>query len=143
MGRLIGYRWYDTIGRLPHFPFGFGLGYADICFIGSSILDEYHLRIELSNNSIRDGSQVVQVHAHFLDRRGLAADEPDQRLVGFAKVYVPAGATVESVVELDREAWRTWNPVESRWTRLTGEVELRVGWSSRDFVARHVVDLSA
>ena len=27
-GRLIGYRWYDTVGRPPLFPFGFGLGYA-------------------------------------------------------------------------------------------------------------------
>ena len=28
--RLVGYRWYDTVGREPLFEFGHGLGYADV-----------------------------------------------------------------------------------------------------------------
>jgi hypothetical protein len=74
---------------------------------------------------------VVQVYAHLVNRDGLASDEPDQRLVGFARVEVPANATVNAVVHLDRDAYRTWNLEESRWGRWSGDVELRVGTSSR------------
>ena len=36
-GRLIGYRWYDTVGREPLFPFGFGLGYADVAITAARL----------------------------------------------------------------------------------------------------------
>ena len=32
--RLVGYRWYDTVGREPLFAFGHGLGYADVAIDG-------------------------------------------------------------------------------------------------------------
>ena len=71
------------------------------------------------------------MYAHLVNRDGLASDEPDQRLVGFARVEVPAGSNVNAVVQLDRDAYRTWNPVTSGWQQWSGEVELRVGTSSR------------
>ncbi|MEO7372268.1 MAG: glycoside hydrolase family 3 C-terminal domain-containing protein, partial [Ilumatobacteraceae bacterium] len=37
-GRLIGYRWYDTVGRQPLFPFGFGLGYAEVSISAARII---------------------------------------------------------------------------------------------------------
>jgi beta-glucosidase len=74
---------------------------------------------------------VVQVYAHLVNRDGLPSDEPDQRLVGFARVHVPAGATVNAIVHLDEDAYRFWNTPHSSWGLWSGDVELRVGTSSR------------
>lgn len=130
-GRLIGYRWYDTIGREPQFPFGFGLGYADVKVSDAAASGTHMVNTTLTNNSQRDGVQVVQVYAHLVNRDGLANDEPFQRLVGWTRVVVPAGASVNAVVKLDRDAYRTWDIEASKWTQWSGDVELRVGTSSR------------
>ena len=130
-GRLIGYRWYDTIGREPQFPFGFGLGYANVVVSDAATSGTYMVNTTLTNTSKRDGVQVVQVYAHLVNRDGLASDEPFQRLVGWARVVVPAGSSANAVVKLDRDAYRTWDVEANQWTQWTGDVELRVGTSSR------------
>jgi beta-glucosidase len=85
----------------------------------------------LTNSSNRDGVHVVQVYAHLVNRDGLASDEPDQRLVGFARVQVPAGATVNAIVQLDEDAYRAWNNETMSWGQWSGAVELRIGSNSR------------
>lgn len=130
-GRLIGYRWYDTIGREPQFPFGFGLGYAEVKVTDAAASGTYMVNTTLTNTSQRDGIQVVQVYAHLVNRDGLANDEPFQRLVGWTRVVVPAGTTVNAVVKLDRDAYRTWDVEAGQWAQWSGDVELRVGTSSR------------
>ena len=133
--RLIGYRWYDTVGREPLFPFGFGLGYANIELTNAVVRSLYSIDVTLTNNSDRDGFQVVQVYAHRLHREGVRADEPDQKLVGFAKVAVAAGATVTAPVRLDARGYREWNETTNDWNTIPGRVALRVGLSSRDIRA--------
>jgi beta-glucosidase len=130
--RLIGYRWYDTVGREPLFPFGFGLGYANVDITDAKVRSLYSIDVTLTNDSDRHGVQVVQVYAHRLHRDGVRADEPDQKLVGFAKVAVPARATVTAPVHLDARGYREWNETTDDWTTIPGRVQLRVGLSSRD-----------
>lgn len=135
-GRLIGYRHFDTTGREPLFPFGFGLGYADVAITDARLVDDHAVGVTLQNADDRDGVQVVQVYAHLVDRRGLDRDEPDQKLVGFARVEVPAKSSVDAVVSLDDYAYRFWDVDAREWGRHTGDVELRVGGSSRDIARR-------
>lgn len=130
-GRLIGYRWYDTIGREPQFPFGFGLGYANVEITDAATSGTHMVNTTLTNTSSRDGVQVVQVYAHLVNRDGLDNDEPFQRLVGWTRVVVPAGTSVNAVVKLDRDAYRTWDVEAGTWTQWSGDIELRVGTSSR------------
>ncbi len=137
--RLIGYRWYDTVGRQPLFPFGFGLGYADVTIGGARATGDAtqptSVDVDLSNESDRDGVQVVQVyaaHAGAVERRG---DEPTQQLIGFAKVAVPAHGAATVTVQLDPRAMHTWSVGDHDWVRATGPFELRVGTSSRDIAA--------
>lgn len=140
-GRLIGYRWYDTVGREPLFPFGFGLGYADVQVTSARAVDPHHLSVGLTNGSDRDGVQVVQAYAHLVSRAGLPHDEPDQKLVGYARVRVPAGGSVEASVALDRDAYRAWDLDASSWSHWSGDVELRVGTSSRHVAHRVTITL--
>ena len=135
-GRLIGYRWFDTVGREPLFPFGFGLGYADVAITSAVSSSAHHVDTTLTNTSARDGVQVVQVYAHLVNREGLASDEPEQRLVGYAHVRVPANSSVQAQISLDANAYRTWDLVNNAWTSWSGDVELRVGTSSRHVAER-------
>ena len=140
-GRLIGYRWYDTIGREPLFPFGFGLGYADVQIIDASKSGTHGVDVAVRNESDRAGVQVVQVYAHRKDRDGLPSDEPDQKLVGYARVKVAAKGTTMLHVDLDPDAYRMWDPEASAWAQWTGNVELRVGTSSRHIAHRIAITL--
>lgn len=135
-GRLVGYRHFDTAGLEPLFPFGFGLGYADVVIADARLVDDHTVSVTLRNDHDRDGVQVVQVYAHVVDRRGFDRDEPDQKLVGFARVAVPAKSTVGAVVALDVDTYRFWDVQAGGWGRRDGDVELRVGSSSRDIARR-------
>jgi len=140
-GRLIGYRWYDTVGREPLFPFGFGLGYADVQIIDASKSGTHGVDVAVRNNSARAGVQVVQVYAHRTDRAGLPSDEPDQKLVGYSRVNVAANGTTMLHIDLDPDAYRMWDTEISAWTQWKGNIELRVGTSSRHFAHRIAVTL--
>ncbi|MFM7746054.1 MAG: glycoside hydrolase family 3 C-terminal domain-containing protein [Actinomycetota bacterium] len=135
-GRLVGYRHFDTTGREPLFPFGFGLGYADVAITDARLVDDHAVGVTLQNDDDRDGVQVVQVYAHLVGRTGLDGDEPDQKLVGFARVEVPAKSSVDAVVDLDDDAYRFWDVDAREWGRHTADMELRVGGSSRDIARR-------
>jgi len=140
-GRLIGYRWYDTVGREPMFPFGFGLGYADVKIIDASKSGTHGVDVAIRNESARAGVQVIQVYAHRKDRNGLPSDEPDQKLVGYSRVKVAANGTTMLHVDLDPDAYRMWDPENSAWTQWTGNIELRVGTSSRHIANRLAITL--
>jgi len=133
-GRLMGYRWYDTVGREPLFPFGHGLGYACASIDEIAASSAYEVTCRVSNVGSRDAVEVVQVYAHELERDSLDRDEAEQRLVGFAKVRVPAGASRDVVIALDPHAYRTWDTEAGAWRQRTGRHELRVGRSSRAIV---------
>jgi beta-glucosidase len=135
--RLVGYRWYDTVGREPMFAFGHGLGYANVVITGARPIDPFSVEVDLSNTSTRDGVGVVQVYA----RRGAhdgSGDEPDQRLAGFTKVGVPVGGSTTIRIELDPRTYQTWDVETHAWVEVPGAYELRVGTSSRDVAERLV-----
>jgi beta-glucosidase len=138
-GRLMGYRWYDSVGRDPLFPFGHGLGYGSVELVDATLESPSAISVTLQAASGRDAVEVVQVYAHRIDRSGVAADEPDQRLVGFARVQVSAATTVVARIELDPRAYDSWDASAGAWVRHDGPFELRVGRSSRRIDHRLVV----
>lgn len=140
-GRLMGYRWYDTVGREPLFPFGYGLGYSCVAIDEIAASTAHEVTCRVSNAGSRDAVEVVQVYAHELERDSLDRDEAEQRLVGFAKVRVPAGAQRDVVITLDPHAYRTWDIEAGGWRQRTGRHELRIGRSSRDIVGTVEVTL--
>ena len=79
--------------------------------------------------------EVVQVYAHLVDRIGSPTDEPDQRLVGFAKVR---GArrlvAARSRSRSHPDAYRRWDARRSRaWIAAVGRLRI----ARRPVVARH------
>ena len=144
-GRLIGYRWYDTVGRPPLFPFGFGLGYArghdrQRHAPRATRRNRRRSKSISRNASDRDGLQVVQVYAARTGPSERRGDEPVQQLVGFAKIAVPGGGTSSVTVPIDPRAMHTWSVAEHDWVRAEGPFELRVGTSSADIAVRLPVE---
>ncbi len=135
-GRLIGYRWYDTVGREPLFPFGFGLGYADPTIVGAELSGSGDVLVAVTNDGDRDGVQVVQVYAARAGSAGRTSergdDEPIQRLVGFLKLDVPARQTVRASITIDPRAFKTWSVEAHAWVDADGPFELHIGTSSRN-----------
>ena len=127
-GRLIGHRWYDTVGREPLFPFGFGLGYAEVVIVGARLDADGHISVDLANHTDRDGIAVVQVYAAV---ESPTEDQPRQQLAGFAKVVVQARSHVTVSVDIDRRAFETWSVDAHDWVPVPGRHQLRVGTSSR------------
>jgi len=120
----------DRDGHPAAFPFGFGLGYArtSIEDVRVEHRDDGHVvRCSVRNRSDRAGSEVVQVYA---GRPGSAWERPASRLVGFARVEIPPGATREVAVPVE------WSAVDvrdgARWVREPGRWELRVGRHAGD-----------
>jgi beta-glucosidase len=103
----------DRDGNAAAYPFGFGLSYTSFALRDASISGdglERRVRCTVANTGERDGADVVQVYAGL---PGSAYERPAWRLLGFARVDVPAGGTRTVDVEVslrtlavrERGAW--------------------------------------
>lgn len=143
-GLYVGYRHYDARDMPVDFPFGHGLSYTRFDYTGLNVVphpavDEVALTVQVSvtNTGARSGSEVVQVYLQ--DRSGLAVC-PLQELRGFAKVALDPGQTIRVEIAIPRERLRYRLPGMG-WRFHGGEVEVRVGASSRDIRLAQVVEL--
>jgi len=142
-GLFVGYRYYDSVGLDPLFPFGHGLGYSEIV-IRSATLDHaeiddgrpVRLRVDLENPGERAGSQVVQVYVH---QEGAVPHRPEQELKAFEKVWLEPGERRAIDLDLDRDAFAWWSTATSAWVVDDARFEVRVGTSSRNIAARAVL----
>ncbi len=133
-------RWHgwwhlERAGHTPAYPFGFGLGYTTFALEqataraeGASVVVEG----TLANTGARDGSDVVQVYARFPD-----PDHP-RRLVGFARVEVPAGDRRRFEVRTRPERLARRDADAHRWVDPTGDVEIEVARHAGDPGARRL-----
>ena len=84
-GIYVGYRYYDSVGISPTFPFGFGLGYTDFSVDAKSVSvagDQVSVSAEVRNIGAFPGKQVVQL---YVTSPWGKLDQPYQALAAFAK----------------------------------------------------------
>jgi beta-glucosidase len=125
----------DRDRRAAHFPFGWGLGYAAPTVSSADVVaDGSFVRVRIANRSNRDTSTVVFVHAGI---DGSTHQRPHRRLVGFARVAVPAAAHAWVDIELD------WSALDLRlggaWVTEPGTYSLDVGQHAHDPAAISLV----
>ncbi len=95
------YRYFE--GK-PLYPFGFGLTYGDVRVQDVACEktgDACVLCAELMNRGARDTEEVVQVYCQ---NEGSADAPLNARLVGFARVFVPAGKTARATITVPEKA---------------------------------------
>ena len=84
-GIYVGYRYFDTIGYVPTYPFGYGMGYTTFAVEPKGIsADASHISVTASvtNTGAAAGKEVVQV---YYSAPAGKLDKPYQELAGYAK----------------------------------------------------------
>jgi beta-glucosidase len=76
-------RTYRYFNGTPLYPFGYGLSYSDFRY-SSLTLTRATISVRVTNNSSRDGDEVVQLYQ-------TDADAPNPELRGFQRVHLKAG----------------------------------------------------
>lgn len=142
-GLYVGYRFHDTAGVPARFAFGHGLSYTtfrldELDVTGSG--QRFTVRVRVTNDGQRPGSEVVQVYVRDVDA---TVHRPDKELRGFAKVHLPAGEARTVTIELGPRAFAFYDVASSAWQVEAGTFEVLVGTSSVDIRASATVDVAS
>ncbi|CAD6543235.1 beta-glucosidase [Paraburkholderia metrosideri] len=144
---LVGYRHFVAAGISPAFPFGYGLGYANIEVEGAAVEQSQEINVEacatLRNVSARAGKSVVQVYVTFPP--SLESDREYPRLAAFETIVIPAHERRNVRCQIPARAFAEWSTEKQSWHIRGGKYRVTVGgslnsiWTSRDVHLRPAV----
>ncbi|MGP8172992.1 MAG: glycoside hydrolase family 3 C-terminal domain-containing protein [Terracidiphilus sp.] len=131
----VGYKWFDSEGLTPLFPFGFGLSYTTFSITNASLANNLssaskpniQVSFTLANTGAVAGSEIAQVYL------GLPAslNEPPRRLVGWQKVPLHPGASQSVTIEVDENdsshPLSYWDTGSNAWTLGAGTYTVYLG----------------
>ena len=137
-GAAVGYKWYDSKGLTPLFPFGYGLSYTTFSIASPLVTADlstnnlgFQVSFTLQNTGTRAGAEVAQVYL------GLPAStgEP-KRLVGWQKVSLAAGqqqnVTINVSAADSSHPLSDWDVSAHAWRAASGTYTVFLGNSSRN-----------
>ena len=127
----VGYRWYDSQGIDPLYPFGHGLSYTHFTYSNlktepsaSSVI----VSVDLVNDGAYSGAEVVQLYVSFPESAG----EPPKQLKGFHKIMLRPKQRKGAAFVLTKRDLSIWSVESHSWQLVKGDFEVLVGSSSRD-----------
>lgn len=142
-GIYVGYRFFDTVGQIPKYPFGFGLSYTKFDMETLKVtIDGAKVTALVNVRNLGDfpGREVVQA---YLSAPKGELDKPYQELCGFAKTpSIQAGHECNVSFSFDLADCASYDPVEARYVLEAGDYYLRIGGSSRDTYVAAVLSLT-
>lgn len=142
-GIYVGYRYFDTVGAEPLYPFGYGLSYTD--FAVSEVdasLDGQKITVtaKVRNVGSLPGKEVVQVYTSIPSGK---LDEPYQVLSGFAKTsLLTPGAEETLSVTYRLQDIAPYDTDSASYILEAGDYIVRAGVSSRNTQVAAVVRLA-
>ena len=133
-GILVGYRWFDTKGIAPLFPFGHGLSYTTF-EIGDARLSAGVIRkdgslkisVPVKNTGDRAGAEVVQL---YISDDEASVLRPEKELKGFEKVYLAPGETKTVSFEIKEKDLCFFDADKHEWVSEPGSFTARIGSSA-------------
>ncbi len=129
---LVGYRWYDTKGIEPLYPFGFGLSYTTFELSKAKVKYSdgvYKVSLMVKNTGEKDGSEVVQL---YVGENNPTVLRPKKELKAFKKVHLPAGGKLMLEMEISPDDLAFWNDETHSWQTNAGDYTISLGTSSAD-----------
>ena len=146
-GFNVGYKWYDSRGITPLFPFGFGLSYTTFA-IGNPQLtatasgsnSTFQVTFDLQNTGSRTGAEVAQVYL------GLPANTNEaKRLVGWTKVSLTPGQLQNETIQVNAadssHPLSYWDVTSESWVVASGTYTVYLGNSSRNLTTVGTFDI--
>ena len=141
-GIYVGYRYFDTVGKKPLFPFGYGLSYTsfDIAVTGAAAEgDTIRIKVAVSNTGARAGREVVQVYVSAPAGR---LDKPYQDLAAFSKTdLLEPEASQELTISFSLRDCASYDAQKESYVLEAGSYVVRVGDSSDHTQPAALVDL--
>ena len=130
-GIYVGYRYFDSVGKKPLFPFGFGLGYTEFAIkpvSASAEGEKICVEAEVKNIGTRPGRQVVQLYVSSPEGE---LDQPYQSLAAFAKTkeLLPGESETLRICFSLRDV-ASFDEKRAAWVLEQGDYILRLGTSS-------------
>jgi beta-glucosidase len=130
----VGYRWYDSQGITPLFPFGYGLSYTQFKYSGVRVSQpattsrgQVTVTADVTNTGKRSGADVAQLYVGDPASTG----EPPEQLKGFDKVSLSPGQTKQVSFRLPvSKDFSYWDSTARNWAVADGSYKLMVGDSS-------------
>ena len=132
-GIYVGYRYFDTVGKAPLLPFGYGLGYTDFAVTdgtvsvnGSRVL----LTASVKNSGTYRGRETVQA---YMSLPAGKLDQPYQTLAGFVKTAELEPGEEETVsIAFDLVDLAGYDTERACYLLEKGDYIVRVGANSRN-----------
>ena len=141
-GVYVGYRYFDSAGKQPLFPFGFGLGYTRFELGAAEVTAEggrIRAAVPVRNTGGRGGKEVVQLYVS--PPRG-KLDKPYQALAAFGKTEeLEPGGEQTVTLSFDLRDLASYDTQRASWILEPGDYILRIGASSRETKAAAVIRL--
>ena len=132
-GIFLGYRYFDTFGIEPRFPFGFGLSYTSFAIKAGAVSargSKARLSATVKNTGKAAGAEVVQCYVSAPDG---TLEKPFQDLVAYARTPVLApGASCKVDLAFDLARFASYDEAAAAFVLEKGDYAVRVGASSRD-----------
>ena len=127
-------RTYRYFTGKPLYPFGFGLSYTTFAYSPAvvdkpevAMSDTLHFSVPVKNTGSRDGDEVVQVYLH---HQQSPVSQPIRSLVGFKRVTIAQGATVNVPFDVPVSLFRYWSEAKKDYTIDAGKYDIQIGASS-------------
>ena len=143
-GIYVGYRYFDTVGTTPDYPFGYGMGYTTFVVVPKDFVADagtVTVTAVVKNTGITAGKEVVQVYYSAPDG---VLDRPYQELAGFAKTKeLQPGEQEEVTVSFATESMAGYDMTRAAYILEAGVYYVRVGNSSRNTHIAGAIHLEA
>lgn len=127
-GANVGYRWYQSRGIKPLFPFGYGLSYTSFQH-GALKVDakgsQLEATVDITNTGSRAGAEVAQVYVHVPGAKSA-------RLAGYAKAFLKPGEHRTLNIPLEPRLLADFDTAKHAWVIRGGQYSVAEGRSSED-----------
>ena len=132
-GIYVGYRYFDSAGVTPMFPFGFGLSYTGF-EVGEERAeldgDTVTVTASITNTGSFAGKETLQIYA---SKPEVELDQPFQTLAAFVKSReLQPGETDTVVMKFRFSELASYDSRRECWVLEKGDYFLRLGTSSED-----------
>lgn len=127
-GARFGYKWFDSEGKQPQFPFGFGLSYTTFRY-GNLKVDPRTrtASFTVANTGHRDGTEIAQLYVALPS----GSAEHFRRLAGWQRVVLKAGQEKAVSIPMEPLSLAVFDEKKDAWAWLPGRYTVSVGGSSR------------